>query len=37
VLWAGSTGDPFADRPDPGLLEIGPGEVVAALEEVGSV
>ncbi|MBC3192309.1 glycosyltransferase family 9 protein [Pseudonocardia sp. C8] len=28
VLWAGRTGDPHADRPDPGLLEIGTGTVL---------
>ena len=31
VLWAGRTGDPHASRPDPGLLEIGEGEVLQAL------
>lgn len=30
ALWAGSTGDTFAARPDPGLLRITPGEVLAA-------
>lgn len=30
VLWSGRTGDVFADRPDPGLLEIGPDRVLAA-------
>ncbi|MFD7657675.1 glycosyltransferase family 9 protein [Actinosynnema sp. NPDC059797] len=30
VLWRGRTGDTFADEPDPGLLEIGVGEVLAA-------
>lgn len=30
VLWAGRTGDPRAPRPDPGLLEIDPGDVLAA-------
>ena len=29
-LWAGSRGDPHADRPDPGLLAIGVPDVVAA-------
>ena len=31
VLWAGETGDPHGERPDPGLLEIGVGDVLAAL------
>ncbi|HEU4973441.1 MAG TPA: glycosyltransferase family 9 protein [Baekduia sp.] len=31
VLWAGRTGDPHADRPHPGLLEIQPREVLAEL------
>lgn len=31
VLWAGQTGDPHADRPDPGLLEIGPADVLEAV------
>ncbi|HEX7255814.1 MAG TPA: glycosyltransferase family 9 protein [Gaiellaceae bacterium] len=31
ALWAGRTGDPHADRPDPGLLEIQVADVVAAL------
>ncbi|MGM1059405.1 glycosyltransferase family 9 protein [Saccharothrix sp. Mg75] len=30
VLWHGTTGDTFADRPDPGLLKIGVGDVLAA-------
>ncbi|MGC7095252.1 glycosyltransferase family 9 protein [Amycolatopsis lurida] len=30
VLWQGTTGDPFADRPDPGLLRIEVPEVVSA-------
>jgi ADP-heptose:LPS heptosyltransferase len=30
VLWAGREGDPHADRTDPGLLEIGVPEVLAA-------
>jgi ADP-heptose:LPS heptosyltransferase len=30
ALWAGRTGDTFADRPDPGLLRITTGEVLAA-------
>jgi ADP-heptose:LPS heptosyltransferase len=31
ALWAGRRGDPHAAEPDPGLLEIGAGEVLAAL------
>jgi ADP-heptose:LPS heptosyltransferase len=34
ALWAGREGDPHGGRTDPGLLEIGPGEVIAALEEL---
>jgi ADP-heptose:LPS heptosyltransferase len=34
VLWAGRTGDPHAGRPDPGLLAIGPGAVLAELENL---
>jgi len=30
VLWAGRTGDNFADRPDPGLLELSAEQVLAA-------
>ncbi|WP_439423079.1 glycosyltransferase family 9 protein [Saccharothrix sp. HUAS TT10] len=30
VLWRGTTGDTFADRPDPGLLGITPAEVLDA-------
>jgi ADP-heptose:LPS heptosyltransferase len=30
ALWAGSTGDTFADRPDPGLLRITSDDVLAA-------
>ena len=33
VLWAGRTGDNFADRPDPGLLEIGVEDVLAAARD----
>jgi ADP-heptose:LPS heptosyltransferase len=36
ALWAGRTGDPHARRPDPGLLRIGAGEVLAALDRVAS-
>ncbi|GGK92029.1 glycosyltransferase family 9 protein [Nocardia jinanensis] len=32
VLWAGRTGDRFAASPDPGLLQIGSAEVIAALD-----
>ena len=32
VLWRGRPGNPHADRPDPGLLEIGVEEVLEALE-----
>jgi ADP-heptose:LPS heptosyltransferase len=32
VLWAGATGDPHADRPHDGLLEIAVDDVVAALD-----
>jgi ADP-heptose:LPS heptosyltransferase len=32
VLWAGRTGDPRGDRPDPGLLAITADEVLRALE-----
>lgn len=31
ALWTGRTGDPHADRPDPGLLEIAPERVLAAV------
>jgi ADP-heptose:LPS heptosyltransferase len=31
VLWAGRRGDPNGPAPDPGLLEIGPAQVVAEL------
>jgi len=31
ALWAGRTGDPHAAAPDPGLLAIGPADVLAAL------
>jgi ADP-heptose:LPS heptosyltransferase len=34
VLWAGRTGDPHADRPHSGLLEIGVEETLHAIEEV---
>jgi ADP-heptose:LPS heptosyltransferase len=32
ALWTGRRGDPHADRPAPGLLDIGPAEVIAALD-----
>jgi ADP-heptose:LPS heptosyltransferase len=31
VLWSGTTGDPFASTPDPGLLRIASSQVVTAL------
>jgi ADP-heptose:LPS heptosyltransferase len=31
ALWAGRRGDPHAQAPDPGLLELGPADVAAAL------
>jgi ADP-heptose:LPS heptosyltransferase len=34
ALWAGRTGDPHGDRPDPGLLEIGVREVLGAAREL---
>jgi ADP-heptose:LPS heptosyltransferase len=36
ALWAGRRGDPHAATPDPGLLEIGPAEVAAALGAVST-
>jgi ADP-heptose:LPS heptosyltransferase len=36
VLWAGHRGDPHGDAPDPGLLEIAPADVVAALDAVST-
>jgi ADP-heptose:LPS heptosyltransferase len=35
VLWSGRRGDPAAARPDPGLLEIEPADVLRALRELG--
>lgn len=35
VLWAGSSGDPHAAAPDPGLLRIAPGDVLAVAEQLG--
>jgi ADP-heptose:LPS heptosyltransferase len=37
ALWAGSTGDTFANRPDPGLLRITTEEVLAAALPVARV
>jgi ADP-heptose:LPS heptosyltransferase len=34
VLWAGTTGDPHADTPDAGLLEIDAEQVIHALERL---
>jgi ADP-heptose:LPS heptosyltransferase len=34
ALWAGCTGDTFADRPDPGLLRITTAEVLAAADRL---
>jgi ADP-heptose:LPS heptosyltransferase len=34
VLWAGGTGDPHGERPDPGLLTISVDEVLAELERL---
>jgi ADP-heptose:LPS heptosyltransferase len=34
ALWAGSTGDTFADRPDPGLLRITITDVLAAADRL---
>jgi ADP-heptose:LPS heptosyltransferase len=36
VLWSGRTGDTFADRPDPGLLDIGVEDVLRAVEGGGA-
>jgi ADP-heptose:LPS heptosyltransferase len=36
ALWAGRTGDTFADQPDPGLLRITTAEVIAAAERLTS-
>jgi len=36
VLWNGTTGDPHADRVDPGLLAIKPERVIAALDALGA-
>jgi ADP-heptose:LPS heptosyltransferase len=37
ALWVGSTGDTFADRPDPGLLRITTDQVLAAALSVARV
>lgn len=34
ALWAGTTGDTFANQPDPGLLRITTAEVIAAAERL---
>jgi ADP-heptose:LPS heptosyltransferase len=34
AIWTGATGDPHAERPDPGLLSITVADVLAALEEL---
>jgi ADP-heptose:LPS heptosyltransferase len=34
ALWSGRRGDPHADRPNPGLLDIEPDEVIRALRSV---
>jgi ADP-heptose:LPS heptosyltransferase len=34
ALWSGRAGDPHASRPDPGLLEIRPGQVMDALSQL---
>jgi ADP-heptose:LPS heptosyltransferase len=36
ALWAGTTGDTFADRPDPGLLRISTADVIAATARLDS-
>jgi ADP-heptose:LPS heptosyltransferase len=36
VLWNGTTGDPHANRVDPGLLAIRPERVIAALDALGA-
>jgi ADP-heptose:LPS heptosyltransferase len=37
ALWAGRRGDPHADSPDPGLLEIRVADVLAALDALPEV
>jgi hypothetical protein len=34
VLWKGTTGDPHAMRPDPGLMKISVDDVLRASKEV---
>jgi ADP-heptose:LPS heptosyltransferase len=36
ILWAGRSGDPHAGRPDPGLMEIAVGDVLAELATLPS-
>jgi ADP-heptose:LPS heptosyltransferase len=36
VIWNGTTGDPHADRVDPGLLAIRPERVIAVLDSLGA-
>jgi hypothetical protein len=36
VLWAGATGDPHAEVPDQGLLEIGVSDALDALAGLGT-
>ncbi|WP_084468657.1 glycosyltransferase family 9 protein [Nocardiopsis trehalosi] len=36
-LWAGTTGDPHADRPDPGLLRVTTEAVLDALDALGTL
>jgi ADP-heptose:LPS heptosyltransferase len=36
VLWAGATGDPHADSPHPGLLEIGVEDALEAMAQLGA-
>jgi ADP-heptose:LPS heptosyltransferase len=36
VLWTGTTGDPHADEPDPGLLKIGVGRVLDEMQQLGA-
>ncbi|MGH8902465.1 MAG: glycosyltransferase family 9 protein, partial [Egibacteraceae bacterium] len=36
TLWAGQTGDPYAQRPDPGLLRISVDDVLDALTGLGT-
>jgi hypothetical protein len=36
VLWNGTTGDPHGAEPDAGLLAIGVGDVLEAIEDVAN-